>query len=101
MIDVKKNNFFFNEEVHTILKNIIKNKTFANGYIFYGAEGVGKKKTALRFIKEIFKQSSQTGNIEERITKNNHPDFLIIEPDSLLANNSSGSSDLKTIKSGF
>ena len=101
MIEVKKNNFFLNEEVNTFLKNIIKNKSLANGYIFYGAEGLGKKQTALQFIKEIFKQSSPSENIEERITNNNHPDFLIIEPNSLLSTNSSGSSDLeKTVKSG-
>jgi len=101
MIEVKKNNLFLNEEVNSCLNNIIKNKSFANGYIFYGAEGVGKKQTAIQFIKEIFKQSSPSENVEERITNNNHPDFLIIEPDSLLATKSSGSSDLKkTIKSG-
>ena len=101
MIEVKKNNFFLNEEVNTCLNNIIKNKSFANGYIFYGAEGVGKKQTALRFIKEIFKQSSPSENVEEIITNNNHPDFLIIEPDSLLTTKSSRSSYLeKTIKSG-
>ncbi len=101
MIEVKKNNFFLNEEVNTFLKNIIKNKSLANGYIFHGAEGLGKKQTALQFIKEIFKQSSPSENIEERITNNNHPDFLIIEPDSLLSTKSSGSSDLeKTLKSG-
>ncbi len=101
MIEVKKNNFFLNEEVNTCLNNIIKNKSFANGYIFYGAEGVGKKQTALQFIKEIFKQSSPSDNIEEKITNNNHPDFLIIEPDSLLATKSPRSSNLeKSIKSG-
>ena len=101
MIEVKKNNFFLNEEVNSYLINIIKKKSFANGYIFYGAEGVGKKQTALQFIKEIFKQSSPSENVEERITNNNHPDFLIIEPDSLLATKSSESFDLeKTIKSG-
>jgi len=101
MIEVKKNNFSLNEEVNNLLNNIIKNKSFANGYIFYGAEGVGKKQTALHFIKEIFKQSSPSENVEERITNNNHPDFLIIEPDSLLVNKNSKSSDLeKTIKSG-
>jgi len=101
MIEIKKNNFLFNEEVNNSLKNIIKNKSFANGYIFYGAEGVGKKQTALQFIKEIFKQSSQSDNVEEKINNNNHPDFLIIEPDSLLSTKSSGSFDLeKTIKSG-
>ncbi len=101
MIEVKKNNFFLNEEVNTHLNNIIKSQSFANGYIFYGAEGVGKKQTAFQFIKEIFKQSSPGENIEEIITNNNHPDFLIIEPDSLLTTKSSGSSYLeKKIKSG-
>jgi DNA polymerase-3 subunit delta' len=101
MIEVEKNNFFLNEEVNKCLNKIIKNKSFANGYIFYGPEGVGKKQTALQFIKEIFKQSSKSENVEERVTNNNHPDFLIIEPNSLLANKSSESSGLeKTIKSG-
>jgi len=101
MIEVKKNNFFLNEEVNTFLKNSIKNKSLANGYIFYGAEGLGKKQTALQFIKEIFKQYSPSENVEEKVTNNNHPDFLIIEPDSLMATKSSGSFDLeKTIKSG-
>ena len=101
MIEIKKNNFLFNEEVKTCLNNIIKNKSFANGYIFYGPEGVGKKQNALKFIKEIFKQSSPGDNVEEKITNNNHPDFLIIEPDSLLANKNSRSFDLENIiKSG-
>ena len=101
MIEVKKNNFLFNKEVNNCLNNIIKNKSFANGYIFYGAEGIGKKQTAIQFIKEIFKQSSPSKNFEERIANNNHPDFLIIKPDSLLATRKSRSYDLeKTIKSG-
>ena len=101
MIEVKKHNFLFNEEVNTFLKKVIKNKSLANGYIFYGAEGVGKKQTALRFIKDIFKQSSPSEDVEERITNNNHPDLLIIEPNSFLVTKNSGSSYLeKTIKSG-
>jgi len=100
MIEIKKNNFLFNEEVNTCLNSIIKNKSFANGYIFYGAEGVGKKQTALRFIQEIFKQSSPSEDFEKRITENNHPDFLIIEPDSSLTTKNSGSSNHeKRIKS--
>ena len=101
MIEIKKNNFLFNKEVNTNLNNILKNKSFANGYIFYGAEGVGKKQTALKFIKEILKQSSPSENVEEKITNYNHPDFLIIEPVSLLGTKNSKSSDTeKTIKSG-
>ena len=102
MIEVKKNNFLFNEEVNNCLKNIIKNKSFANGYIFYGAEGVGKKQTAFQFIKEILKESSKNGNIGENFTNNNNPDFLIIEPNSLLETQRTKSFDLeKTTKNGF
>ncbi|WP_288262179.1 DNA polymerase III subunit delta' [uncultured Prochlorococcus sp.] len=101
MIEVKKNNLLFNEEVNTYLNSIIKNKSFSNGYIFYGAEGVGKKETAFRFINEIFKKSSPIENIEEKINNNNHPDLLIIKPNSLLATKNTKNSDLeKTIKSG-
>ena len=100
MIEVK-NNIFFDKEVDQYLKSIIKKKSYVNGYIFYGAEGVGKKQTAFQFIKEIFKQSSPKCNIEEKINNNNHPDFLIIEPSSLIEAKSSKSSDLeKKTKSG-
>ena len=95
MIEAKINNFLLNQEVNTCLNNIIKNKSFTNGYIFYGAEGVGKKQTALEFIKEIFKQSSQCENIEERITNNNYPDFLNIEPTSTLETKRTKSSVLE------
>ena len=70
MIEVKKNNFLFHEEINSCLNSIVVNKSFANGYIFYGAEGVGKRQTALRFIKDIFKQSSPSENIEEKIRLN-------------------------------
>ena len=95
------NNIFFDKEVDKCLKSIIKKKSYVNGYIFYGAEGVGKKQTAFQFIKEIFKQSCPQGNIEEKISNNNHPDFLIIEPSSLLEAKRSKNSDFeKTTKSG-
>ena len=96
-----KNNFLFNEKVNKYLTDIVKKKSFANGYIFYGAEGLGKKETAIQFIKQIFKQSSESENIDERIHNNNHPDFLYIEPSSLFeAKRSSSSSLEKTMKGG-
>ena len=83
MFDSKANNYLINVEVNKYLESIIRTKLFANGYIFYGAEGLGKKQTSLYFIKEIFKQFSSTINIEEKITNKNHPDFLVIEPTPL------------------
>ena len=56
MCEFKTNNFLINVEVNKYLESIIQNKLFANGYIFYGAEGIGKKETALNFVKQIFKQ---------------------------------------------
>ena len=101
MIEDEKNNVLLNQEVNAYLNSIIKKKSFANGYIFYGAEGVGKKQTALIFIEEILKQFSTSGNVGEKISNNNHPDYLIIEPTSLLEPNSSKSKNLeKTTKNG-
>ena len=101
MIYSKKNYFSLNEEVNTCLENIIKKNSFANGYIFYGAEGLGKKQTAFRFIKEIFKQTSPIGNIEEKIANYNHPDFLIIEPSNSLEAEKSNNIDLNKTKNRF
>ncbi|MDC2991166.1 DNA polymerase III subunit delta' [Prochlorococcus sp. AH-736-F23] len=101
MIDFKKNNLLLHEDINTYLQRIVQKKSYSNGYIFCGAEGLGKKQTALQFIKEVFKHSAQNGNIEESFVNNNHPDFLIIEPSSLVETKRSKSSDLeKTIKSG-
>ena len=52
----KTNNFLINLEVKKYLESIIQTKLFSNGYIYYGSEGVGKKESALNFIKQIFKQ---------------------------------------------
>ena len=87
MNDLKTNNFLINKEVNKNLENVLKRKVFSNGYIFSGPEGIGKKQTAIKFIKEIFKQYSTTSNIEEKIIDNNHPDFLLIEPTYLIKGN--------------
>ena len=87
MNNLKTNNFLINKEVNKNLENILKRKVFSNGYIFSGPEGIGKKQTAIKFIKEIFKQYSTTSNIEEKIIDNNHPDFLLIEPTYLIKGN--------------
>ena len=98
MFNSKENQFLSNEKIYKYLDNIITNKSFANGYIFYGAEGLGKKNTALKFIQKIFKQYSLVSNIESKITNNNHPDFLVIEPTSSSETKSSDTG--KTKKTG-
>ena len=80
MIDLTTDNLLINKEVNENLEIILKRKAFSNGYIFYGPEGIGKKQTAVKFIKEIFNKYSSNLNIEKKIRDNNHPDFLLIEP---------------------
>ncbi len=80
MIDLNTDNLLINKEVNENLESILKRKAFSNGYIFYGQEGIGKKQTAMKFIKEIFNKYSSNSNIEKKIIHNNHPDFLLIEP---------------------
>ena len=84
MINLTEKNLLINKEVNENLKSILEKKLFSNGYIFYGPEGIGKRQTAIQFIKEIFKQYSTNANIEEKILNNNYPDFLLIEPEYLL-----------------
>ncbi len=101
MIEFKNDNFLSNEKVNKSLNSILKNESFANGYIFFGPEGVGKKQTALQFIKAIFKQSSLKDKNDESININNHPDCLMIEPSSLLESKKSKNVDPEKItKSG-
>ena len=87
MIDIKTDNLLINKEVNENLESILKRKAFSNGYIFYGPEGIGKKQTSIKFIKEIFNKYSSNSNIEKKIIDNNHPDFLLIEPTYLLKGN--------------
>ena len=99
MIDFQNKNFLINKEVKTNLGNIIKNKLFSNGYIFYGPDGTGKKQTALKFVGDIFKNYESSSNIEERIKDNNHPDFLLIEPTYLVKGKPVNRSDTELQKS--
>ena len=87
MINIKTDNLLINKEVNENLESILKTKAFSNAYVFYGPEGIGKKQTALKFIKEIFKKYSSDLNIEEKIIANNYPDFLLIEPTYYLKGN--------------
>ena len=87
MINLKIDNILINKEVNKHLKGILDKKLFSNGYIFFGPEGIGKKKTAIEFIKAIFKQCSYLKNFEEKILDINHPDFLLIEPSYLIKDN--------------
>ena len=66
MLDLKTHNLLINQELQENLESILKRKLFSNGYIFYGPEGIGKKQTAIQFIKEIFNQYSSDSNVEKK-----------------------------------
>ena len=87
MINLETDNLLINKEVNENLESILQRKAFSNGYIFYGPEGIGKKQTAIKFIKEIFTKYSSKSNIEKKIIENNHPDFLLIEPTHIVKGN--------------
>ena len=99
MIDIKTDNFLINKEVNKNLESILERKIFSNGYIFYGPESIGKKQTAIQFIKEIFNQYSSNINIEKKIIDNNHPDFLLIEPTYVFKGNLINRSEAEPSKS--
>ncbi len=98
MINLKNDNLLINQEVKENLENILIRKVFSNGYIFYGPEGIGKKQTAIQFIKEIFNQYSNHSNIEDKIKNNNYPDFLLIEPTYFLKGNIINRSETESSK---
>ncbi len=96
MIDLKTDFLLINKEVNETLERILKRKAFSNGYIFYGPEGIGKKQTAIKFIKEIFNIYSSDSNIEEKVITNNYPDFLSIEPTYVVKGNLINRSEAKS-----
>jgi len=88
----------FNQEVKNHLKKIVNDNLFSNGYIFYGPEGIGKEKTAMYFVQEIFKKYKLNSNIKKMISDNNHPDFLYIEPTNLIKGQLINRSDAEITK---
>ena len=94
----KTNDFLSNSEVNNHLQHIIDRKLFSNGYIFSGTEGLGKKKAAIEFAKALFKQFSSSKNIEEKISNNNHPDFLEVKPQSFIKSKIKTDSELEKSK---
>lgn len=76
-----------NEENKKILIKSVNNRAFLHSYLFYGADGIGKKIFAKEFAKMIL-CNSENGNYPCDMCKscvefnsNNNPDFFIIEPD--------------------
>jgi len=64
-------------QILEFLKKSIKNKRLAHAYLFFGPSYLGKRRTALEFIKML------NGQELEQVV---HPDILIIEPEIIEKN---------------
>ena len=76
------------EKAITILRGILTRKKIATSYLFAGENGIGKKTTALNFIKSVFCETPKNNmdSCEEcqscsKINSGNHPDFIIVSPE--------------------
>ena len=67
-----------------ILESAINKKHISPAYLFSGPEGVGRKKTAKVFIRNILEKNFESEETIRKIENNNHPDLLWIEPCYLL-----------------
>ena len=76
-----------NEENKKILANIVINKNMVHSYLFFGAEGIGKRIFATEFAKMILcggdGEKKPCNKCKSCISfdSNNNPDFFFIEPD--------------------
>ena len=64
-----------NKQIKEMLEKSIRNGLTSHSYLFVGIQGIGKKALAIEFSKKILKPNQEQENLE------NHPDFLLIEPD--------------------
>ena len=86
MLRLSFDNIIGNEENKKILSNSIINKNIVHSYLFYGADGTGKKIFAKEFAKMILCNGEEVKPCNEcksciEFDSNNNPDFFIIEPD--------------------
>jgi len=81
-------NIIGNNENKKILNNSIINKNIVHSYLFYGADGIGKRIFAKEFAKMILCNGEVSENKPCNTCKSciefdsdNNPDFFLIEPD--------------------
>ncbi len=83
------------EEPKRQIRTALARETIGHAYLFSGADGIGKRLTALRFAQALScetppssAQPDSCGRCRacEHIASDTHPDFLIIEPEREKAN---------------
>lgn len=73
-----------NEKNKTILKKALELNKTSHSYLFWGTEGIGKKKIALEFAKKLLCLTPDEENCRCKacieFDSSNNPDFMMIEP---------------------
>lgn len=73
-----------NDSIKDLLAKSIENETISHSYLFIGIQGIGKKKLAFDFAKEILcieKEKAKTCKSCIEFETHNHPDFMYWEPE--------------------
>ena len=65
-----------NKQIKEVLEKSILNGIRTHSYLFVGIQGIGKKMIATEFAEQILDIGQ-----ENQLKSDNHPDFLLIEPD--------------------
>lgn len=72
-----------NNDIKALLENAIKENHILHSYLFAGIEGIGKILFAKEFAKQILcLEDEQNLDSYLKWESNNHPDFLLIEPEN-------------------
>lgn len=93
--------FCGNENMVSLLNNIVEHRRFFHAYLFYGEEGVGKKTIARQFAQAILcknqnKPCMECDSCKKFLTKN-HPDYFEIGVDSSKGKQGFGVSDARKL----
>ncbi len=69
-----------------VLRNALGNRRVPHAFLFYGAEGIGKRTTALVFSKALNCKGGGTDPCDactscRKIDSGNHPDVVVLEPE--------------------
>jgi DNA polymerase-3 subunit delta' len=68
------------ERACALLQASLDRRRIAPAYLFAGAEGVGRRLAALRFLEGVLAGAQGSPGLRRRLAEGNHPDLLWVEP---------------------
>jgi DNA polymerase-3 subunit delta' len=68
------------ERAVALLRSALERHRLAPAYLFSGAEGVGRRLAALRFLEGVVAGLGGSATLRRRLEQGNHPDLLWVEP---------------------